>query len=155
MRETIKRFEKLPYKQQKLSKEILRQVGERLETELLDSALEENITPFESQNLDIKWKSSEKGFRGQLTMPPHLISLDSLKHTHFVNVTRERNTLLRWALAKGSWDIKRKATRVAGGTLDKFVIGVTPRPFIKRGWVRTQKAIPHIIKSNTQKYIKK
>ena len=148
--QSLKRIHRLT---QQLSRNMLRDVGTRLEKELRNSAFEENITPFESHNLNIEWKQKEKGNSGELYISQHLITLDEYKSVQNIEVTKQTTKLLRWSLLKGNMIVKKKATLVSGGILNSFTLKVKPRPFILRGWQRTRRNIPNIIKKNKIKVI--
>ena len=149
-----KSLSRLTSKTNTMTNKIVRDVGRRLENELRDSALQAGITPFESHNLDISWEQDKNSNSGRLSMSEHLVFLDGFKGVHWVNVTRNRPKLLRWALLKGRMSHRKQAVLVQGGLKEKFAIGVTPKPFIQRGFQRTTRAIPNIIRSKTKEVIK-
>jgi len=85
----------------------------------------------------IRWEQGKKSTVGRLFMAQHGVFLDSMRN-HFVNITRRRTRLLKWALQASSPRIRGAAQAVASGVKNKHPIFVKKHPFIARGYRRAR-----------------
>ena len=117
--------------------------GKILEGAMRQSAFDAGIKPTKEPILGIEWRQRKNGKVGELFMRQEGIFLDQMR-PHYVNVTRQRTRLLRWALhANGK--IRSKARQVASKERDKFSIFVKPHPFTKRGYSKARPKFQRVV----------
>ncbi len=121
----------------------MRQWGKILEKDMKNAVnqVSEDFTGT-SQGKGIEWRQGKKSHVGHLFMRQYLLALDHAK-PHFVNVTRRRTRLLKWA--RQSNKFRKKARMVEIKKLEKFSIYVKPHPFISMGYKRARPKLRPIL----------
>lgn len=127
--------------------------SEYLTSMMYRSAIEEGINEVRGiRGLygGVHWDKLQETNTGILTIINSAAMLDSM-NPHWVNIRRDRETLLNWALQSGNDVIESKAREIAEGHRDKFAIYVKPHPFIKRGYRNAIRIFPEVLRANLLK----
>lgn len=124
------------------TREGMRDWGGILERDTKASATQARISRFTGTlwGKGIEWRQGPKSDHGGLFARKEYIQLDSMK-PHFVNITKQRTVLLRWASRAGIPVIQTAARNIKSGRIKKYAVGVKPHPFIQRGY---QRALPKL-----------
>ncbi len=133
----------------------IREWGNIAVRDLKDASKQASIDTFKGnlRGNGIRWEQAENSVVGRLMIPAYGIELDSMK-PHWVNVTKQRTTLLAWANQARSSSIRRRAALLGAGRLDRFSVYVHPHPFIDTGLKRANQKLNPIISKQVNTAIK-
>lgn len=142
---SLNRIRKFP----EMTARALREWGMTLERDMKLTAKERGINPFTGTlyGRGIRWSQKPNSLTGALYMQSSAILVSEMR-PHYVNITRDRGTLLKWALQAKNANIRSAAARIAAKKQDKRSIYVVPHPFIRAGYDRARPKLPAIIRRN-------